>query len=159
MLVLLGIVVIVAGFVLRFNPLLVVVAAALVTGLAAHIGPLAVLAALGKAFNANRFVTVIYIVLPVIGLLEAHGLQARARALIGKVRGATTGRLLIGYLLFRQASAALGLTSIAGEETYRDQCVERCVARLARPLGETQQREGGEGGAGDRVKEIQPDHD
>ncbi len=127
MLVLLGIVVIVAGFVLRFNPLLVVVAAALVTGLAAHIGPLAVLAALGKAFNANRFVTVIYIVLPVIGLLEAHGLQARARALIGKVRGATTGRLLIGYLLFRQASAALGLTSIAGPA----QTVRPLVAPMA----------------------------
>ena len=52
--------------------------------------------------------------LPVIGLLEAHGLQERARALIGGFARASTGRLLIAYLLFRQLTAALGLTSIAG---------------------------------------------
>ncbi|RZM19808.1 MAG: DUF969 family protein, partial [Sphingomonas sp.] len=66
MLVLCGIAVIVAGFLLRFNPLLVVAVSALVTGLAAGIAPLAILAAFGKAFNENRYVTVIYIVLPVI---------------------------------------------------------------------------------------------
>ena len=47
MLVLSGIAVIAAGFLLRWNPLLVVVAAALVTGLAAGLAPLAVLAAFG----------------------------------------------------------------------------------------------------------------
>ena len=127
MLVLAGIAVIVAGFVLRFNPLLVVVASALVTGLAAHLSPVAVLAALGKAFNSNRYVTLVYITLPLIGLLEAHGLQARARALVGQVRGATAGRLLIVYLLFRQLSAALGLTSIAGPA----QTVRPLVAPMA----------------------------
>jgi uncharacterized membrane protein len=112
--VLIGIAVLVAGFVLRFNPLLVVMAAALATGLAAHMSVVVTLAAFGKAFNANRYVTIIYIVLPVIGILERHGLQERARHLIGRMRGATVGRLLIGYLLFRQLTAALGLTSIAG---------------------------------------------
>jgi uncharacterized membrane protein len=134
MLVLLGIAVIAAGFLLRFNPLLVVAASALVTGLCAGIDPLHILAAFGKAFNANRIVTVIYILLPVIGLLERYGLQSRARDLITNLRGATTGRLLLGYLLFRQITAALGLTSIAGHpQTVRPLIAP--MAEAAAPAG------------------------
>ena len=114
MLVLCGIAVIALGFLFRFNPLLVVAASALTTGLAAGLDPLRILAVFGKAFNDNRFVSVIYVVLPVVGVLERHGLQARAAALIERFRGATPGRLLVLYLLFRQVTAALGLTGIAG---------------------------------------------
>ena len=114
MLVLAGIAIIALGFLLRFNPMLVIAASALVTGLAAGIDPLAILAAFGKAFNDTRYVTAIYIVLPVIGLLERNGLQARARSLVGGLKGLTTGRLLMAYLAFRQITAALGLTSVAG---------------------------------------------
>jgi uncharacterized membrane protein len=114
MLVLSGIAVIVLGFLLRFNPLLVVAASVIVTGLAAGIEPIAILAAFGKAFNGSRYVTIVWIVLPVIGLLERYGLQERARALVARFGRATAGRLLLGYLLFRQLTAACGLTSIAG---------------------------------------------
>ena len=106
--------VIILGFMLRFHPLLVVVAAAAVTGLAAGLSPVAILAAFGKAFNDTRYISIVWIVLPVVGLLEAQGLQERARALIGGWKGATAGRLLTFYLLLRQITAALGLTSIAG---------------------------------------------
>jgi uncharacterized membrane protein len=143
MLVLCGIAVIVAGFLLRFNPLLVVAVSALVTGLAAGIAPLAILAAFGKAFNENRYVTVIYIVLPVIGMLERHGLQERARLAIGKLKGATVGRFLTGYLLFRQLTAALGLTSIAGPA----QSVRPLVAPMAEAAAEAQGLPSG----GDRI--------
>ncbi|MCJ2179066.1 DUF969 domain-containing protein [Novosphingobium album (ex Hu et al. 2023)] len=132
--VLAGIVVIAAGFMLRFNPLLVVVASALVTGLAAGLDPGTVLSAFGKAFNDNRYITIIYIVLPVIGILERHGLQERARDLIGRIRGATLGRLLLVYLLFRQVTAALGLTSIAGPA----QTVRPLIAPMAEAAAETQ---------------------
>ena len=134
MLVLSGILIIVAGFLLRFNPLLVVLLSALATGLAAGMDPVALLAAFGKAFNDSRYVTVIYMVLPVIGLLERHGLQERARTLIASLRGATTGRLLLAYLLFRQLSAALGLTSIAGHA----QTVRPLVAPMAEAAAEQQ---------------------
>lgn len=130
--ILLGILVVVVGFVLRINPLLVVAAAALTTGLAAGLDLVAVVAALGKAFNDNRYVSVIWIVLPVIGLLERAGLQERARAVIAGVRGATVGRLLLGYLLFRQATSALGLTSIAGHA----QTVRPLVAPMAEAAAE-----------------------
>ena len=57
----------------------------------------------------------IWIVLPVIGLMEAHGLQERARTLVAGLKGATLPRLLTAYLVLRQITAALGLTSVAGQ--------------------------------------------
>ena len=140
MLVLSGVAVIALGFVLRFNPLLVIVAAALVTGLAAGIDPLAVLARFGHAFNETRYVTAIYMVLPVIGLLERAGLQARARSLVAGLRGLTVGRLLAGYLLFRQISAALGLTAVAGHA----QTVRPLLAPMAEAAAEQQGKDDGE---------------
>ncbi|KQM96701.1 DUF969 domain-containing protein [Sphingomonas sp. Leaf25] len=134
MLVLSGVAVIALGFLLRFNPLLVIIVAAGVTGLAAGLDPLAVLARFGHAFNETRYVTAIYMVLPVIGLLERAGLQARARSLVLGLKGLTVGRLLAGYLLFRQLSAALGLTAIAGHA----QTVRPLVAPMAEAAAEGQ---------------------
>ena len=48
--------------------------------------PLDVLARFGKAFNDARYVSLIWLVVPVIGLLERAGLQARASALVARVR-------------------------------------------------------------------------
>jgi uncharacterized membrane protein len=124
---LLGIALVVLGFALRFNPLLVVAVAAIVTGLLGHMPFLNVLGVLGHGFNENRIVTLIYIVLPVIGLLERYGLQQQARALIMRMRRATTGRLLVLYMVFRQIFAALGLTSVAGQA----QTVRPLVAPMA----------------------------
>ena len=146
MLVLLGIAVIAAGFLLRFNPLLVVAASALVTGLCAGIYPLHILAAFGKAFNANRIITVVYIVLPVIGLLERYGLQTRARALVARLHGATTGRVLLGYMIFRQLTAAIGLYSIAGHA--------QTVRPLIAPMAEAAAPEGSSPEHGERVRAL-----
>jgi len=144
MLVLLGIGVVILGFVLRANPLLVVMAAALTTGLAAAWTPeadaqlmyaaaLSTLAAFGKAFNDNRYVSLVWVVLLAIGLLERAGLQERARMLIGKVKAATVGRVLWVYLIVRQISAALGLTSLGGHP----QMVRPLVAPMAEAAAET----------------------
>ena len=132
--VLLGIAVIVIGFMLRFNPLLVIIVSAAVTGIAAGLDVHAIISAFGKAFNDARYVSIVWIVLPVIGMLEAFGLQARARGLISGLKGATTGRLLAGYLLMRQATAAVGLTSVAGHP----QTVRPLVAPMAEAAAEKQ---------------------
>lgn len=131
---LIGIALVVVGFALRFNPLLVVALAGLATGLFAGMPFEKVLATLGKGFNDNRNVTLIYIVLPVIGLLERFGLQQRARTIIADMRGATTGRLLLLYLGFRQIFSALGLTSVAGHA----QTVRPLVAPMALAAAEKQ---------------------
>ncbi|MBO9544734.1 DUF969 domain-containing protein [Caulobacter sp.] len=132
MLTLLGVAVIVLGFALRFNPLLVVIAAALTSGLAAGLAPLEVLAAFGKAFTTNRYVTVAWLVLPAIAVLERAGLREQARRTIQGLKAATPGRLLIAYLALRQISAALGMTQVAGHA----QTVRPLVAPMAEAAGE-----------------------
>lgn len=143
MLVLLGIGVVVLGFVLRANPLLVVMAAAMTTGLAAAWTPeadlaamwnaaLATLAQFGKAFNDSRYVSLVWVVLMAIGLLERAGLQERARLAIANVKAATVGRLLWVYFVVRQAAAALGLTSLGGHP----QMVRPLVAPMAEGAAE-----------------------
>ena len=146
---LIGIALVVIGFALRFNPLLVVAVAAIVTGLLGGMDFLKVLGTLGHGFNENRYVTIIYIVLPVIGLLERYGLQQRARTLITQMRGATTGRLLILYLVFRQIFAALGLTSVAGQaQTVRPLVAPMAVAAAEKQHGELDEH------TSDRVKSM-----
>ena len=114
MLVLSGIAIIIIGFALRVNPLLVVTVAALASAAAAGHGPVEVVAMIGKAFVDARFLAVPFLVLPTIGLLERAGLRVRARAIVQRLRRATTGRVLIGYLALRQITAALGLISLGG---------------------------------------------
>ncbi len=129
---LLGILVLVIGFAAGLNPLLAIVAAALTTGIAAGLSPLHIIAALGKAYNDNRYVSIVWLILPVIGLLERAGLQERARMLIVRVRVATVGRLLIAYLALRQLSVALGLTTLCGQA----QTVRPLVAPMAEAAAE-----------------------
>jgi uncharacterized membrane protein len=113
---LLGVAAIIAGFLLRANPALVVVAACAVTGLAASLPLERILASLGSAFIKTRNLPLIYLLpLAAIGLLERFGLREHAQASIAKIRSATTGRLLIAYLFVREVSAAFGLTSLGGQ--------------------------------------------
>jgi uncharacterized membrane protein len=114
---LIGILIVVAGFVLRLNALLVVATAAIATGLLSGKGLVEVIELFGKAFIDSRSVAVVWLALPVIGMLERAGLKERARQLISGVRAATTGRLLLFYLAFRQIASALGLTSLGGHAT------------------------------------------
>ena len=146
---LLGIALVVAGFALRFNPLLVVAVAAIVTGMLGHMPFLKVLATLGHGFNENRYVSVVWIILPVVGLLERYGLQEQARALIAGVRGATAGRLLIIYLGFRQIISALGLTTVAGHpQTVRPLLAPMALAAAEKQHGTL------DGSSAERVKAM-----
>ena len=134
---LIGIALVVAGFALKLNPMIVVTVAAIVTGLIAGMDPVEVISTFGKAFNDNRMIAIVWIVLPVIGLLERFGLQQRAAAVIRSLKNATTGRLLILYLLYRQLTAAIGLHSTAGHP----QTVRPLVAPMALAAAEKQHGE------------------
>lgn len=112
---LIGIPMIVLGFALRFNPLLVVVTAGAATGLAVGMDFLSLLETFGEKFMSSRQLASILLILPVIALLEKYGLKERAQAWVASIRGATTGRILMLYLVVRQFSSALGLTSLGGQ--------------------------------------------
>lgn len=129
---LLGVLAVVLGFLLRLNTALVVVAAGFVAGLAAKLSPLEVIDIIGKAFTDKRFLLLFLITLPVIGLLERHGLKEHAQSWIARLRGATMARLLIVYLLMRQVSSAFGLTSLGGHP----QAVRPLLAPMAEGAAE-----------------------
>lgn len=134
---LIGVAVIVAGFLLRFNPMLIVAAAAVATGLAAGFSPARILAAIGAGFIKTRNIPLIILLpLAVIGLLERHGLRERAQIWIGNIKAATAGRLLIVYLLVRELTAAVGLTGLGGHP----QMVRPLIAPMAE--GATENRFG-----------------
>lgn len=124
---LIGVVIIVAGIALKLRTTLVVVVAALATGLVAGLplfshegffqqlpyltkpGQAGIINTLGKAFADNRLMTLFILTLPAIGLAERYGLQEQSAALIRRIRAATVGRLLIVYQLFRVLHGAIGI--------------------------------------------------
>jgi uncharacterized membrane protein len=147
MLTLLGVLVVVIGFALRLNPLLVVLAAGLVTGIASGMDLVQVVGAIGKAFTSNRYMAVGWLVLPVVGVLERAGLRERADQLVRSIRVATAGRVLLAYFVIRQAAAALGLTSLGGHV----QMVRPLVAPMAEAAAE-RQTTGGHDALPDRIR-------
>jgi uncharacterized membrane protein len=137
MIVLWGVAVVIAGFAARLNPLLVVVAAAFITGLLAGIPPPTLAAMLGKAFNDNRLVSAAFLVLPLVGVLERAGIREQAGRLITRLRGLSVGRLLIAYLALRELTTAFGLVSIAGQaQTIRPIVAPMAETAAAQDSGE-----------------------
>ena len=124
---LLGIAIVVIGLALKLRATLVVVLAALVTGMLAKLplfssegifenipyltqpGQQGIINMLGKAFVDFRLMTLFIITLPAIGLAERYGLQEQSARLIRRVRVATVGRLQIVYQLFRVLHGIMGI--------------------------------------------------
>lgn len=130
---LLGVAVIALGFVLRFNPVLVVVTAAVASGLLSGMSVPDLLAVLGTSFASSRILLIIVMTLPAIGLLERAGLREHARAWMDRLRGMTLARLLVGYLLGRQVLSMIGLQSVAGPaQTVRPLLAPMAEAAAAR---------------------------
>jgi uncharacterized membrane protein len=124
---LIGILVVAVGFALRFNTLLVVMAAGIATGLVAGMSLHEIMEQFGKFFVENRYMTLpVVLIVPVIGLLERYGLQERAETLIRRAQAATAGRVLLLYTGVRQVSIALGV-NIGGHA----QVVRPLVAPMA----------------------------
>ncbi|GAB1343976.1 DUF969 family protein [Gemmatimonas sp.] len=132
MLPLVGILIVIVGFALRLNALLVVTVAGIATGMASGQAFLDVVAAFGKAFVDSRYIAIVWLALPVIGLAERSGLKERSREVISAIRAATAGRVLLVYLALRQVTSALGLVSLGGHA----QMVRPLVAPMAEGAAE-----------------------
>lgn len=121
---LIGVLVVVVGFALRLRVTVVVLAAGLVTGIAAGMAPIGtdaapgILDTLGRAFTNQRIVTLFVLALPAVGLSERYGLQEQARRLILKIPAATVGRLQVVYQLFRMLVVGLGIRLGSGHVTF-----------------------------------------
>lgn len=132
---LVGVVIMVATFLVGLNPLAGAMIAAVATGVIGHMTIVEILTVVGQSFIKTRNLPLI-ILLPIVvfGLLERHGLKEFSYASIKRIRTATVGRLLIVYLLLREVSAAIGLTSLGGQV----QMVRPIVAPMAEGVAEMQ---------------------
>ena len=112
---LLGILIIVVGFVLKWDTTAVVVIAAIVTGLFSGMDFVKLLEVIGKSFVDNRMVSLFFLTLPMIGLVESHGLRDYAVNAIKKLKKLTAGKILNIYLLIRE---------LAGEDQDKKKLTE-----------------------------------
>ena len=129
---LVGVAVVVIGFALRLNPVLVVVSAGVVSGIAAGMSIGDILALLGTSFVSERALMLFVLTLPAIGVLERAGLREHARNWISGLQKLTLSRLLLSYLGLRQILSMLGLTNVAGHA----QTVRPLLAPMAEAAAE-----------------------
>lgn len=107
--VLLGVAVIVVGFLLRIDAIAVVIIAAMTTALIAGVSFGDFLDEIGTAFVNNRSVSLFLLTLPMIALSERYGLKEQAVALIKRLNGLSPGRFLWIYTAVRQLTGIFGI--------------------------------------------------
>ena len=107
---LLGILIVVIGFVLKLDSILIIMIAAIVTALVAGMDPVTFLETLGSSFVANRSMCVFVMVMVVTGTLERNGLKQAAANLMKKFENASAGVVLAIYGVFRLVFAAFNVS-------------------------------------------------
>lgn len=106
---LIGVVIIVLGFVLKFDVLATVLIAGIATGLVAGMDIGHILEVLGESFVNNRLMSIFLIIFPVIAILERYGLKERAAYLIGNIKNVSAGIVLSLYMVVRSIASALNI--------------------------------------------------
>ena len=106
---LIGIVIVIVGFILKFDTIAVVLTAGIVTGLVADMGIFEILDTIGDTFIKQRHMALYLLILPIIGISERYGLKQRAIELIKSLKNMSTGKILSIYLLIREIAIAMGL--------------------------------------------------
>lgn len=106
---LIGILIILIGFILKMDAIAVVIVSAIVTASIAGIDFISIVAILGKEVVNARMMSLFFLTLPVVAISERYGLRERAVYLIGNMKAVTAGKILILYLWIRQLAAAFSL--------------------------------------------------
>lgn len=110
---LIGVLIVVVGFILKWDTIATVVAAGIATGLVAVAeGTMTfngIFETFGSSFVTNRTATLFALTVGVIGICERYGLRDKAKDLIRQMKGVTVGRLLAIWTVIRTLSAALSL--------------------------------------------------
>jgi len=114
---LIGIVIIILGFAFKLDTIAVVVAAALATGLVSGMSFNDVLTILGKGFMDNRMVSLFFLTLPMIGVVESHGMKQAAVNGISKIKKLSAGKVFNIYLLIREVTDAMGI-ALSGQVQF-----------------------------------------
>lgn len=106
---LLGILIVIAGFALKLDSILIIISAAIVTALVGGLGVTGFLATLGSSFVSNRSIAIFILIMLVTGTLERNGLKEAAAKLIGKLKKPTPGQVIGAYGIMRGVFGAFNV--------------------------------------------------
>lgn len=106
---LIGVLIVVIGFAIKFDTIATVVIAGVATGLVAKMSVMEILETLGASFISNRTATLFVLTLPCIGICERYGLKEKAIDFIRGIKNATTGRVILIYQAIRTLAAAFSV--------------------------------------------------
>lgn len=107
---LLGILIVILGFALKKDSILIILCAAIVTALVGGLGFTGLLETLGTSFVANRSMAIFILIMLVTGTLERNGLKEAAANLIAKIKGASAGMVIGAYGIMRGIFAAFNVS-------------------------------------------------
>ncbi|OLS02781.1 DUF969 domain-containing protein [Tissierella creatinophila] len=105
-----GIIIVIIGFALKKDSILIILSAAIVTALVGGLGVVGLLETLGTSFVANRSMAIFILIMLVTGTLERNGLKEAAANLIGKVKRASPGMVIGLYGIMRGIFAAFNVS-------------------------------------------------
>lgn len=107
---LIGVLIVIVGFALRLDSILIVVVAMIVTALVSGLGIETMLETLGSSFVANRGMAIFIIIMLATGTLERNGLKESAARMIKKFKRVNTSAILMIYGVFRTVFAAFNVS-------------------------------------------------
>lgn len=107
---LVGVLIVIGGFTLKLDSILIILLALISTGLAGGLGIRGLLDAIGSNFVGNRNMAIFVMILLITGALEKNGLREAAADLIRKIKGATAGKVIVAYGAMRAFFGALNVS-------------------------------------------------
>ena len=113
---LIGVLIVILGFALKLDSILIIFLAAVSTALVGGLGVDGLLEQLGTNFVANRSMAIFIMILLITGVLERNGLREAAADLMHKGKRATAGKLVCAYGILRGFFGAfnVGFGGVAG---------------------------------------------
>lgn len=124
---LIGILVIVIGFILKLDTISTVIIAGIATALVSGIGLGEFLELLGTAFVNQRYVSIFFLTVPIIGIAESYGLKIKAVEFIERFKNLSMGLFYSVYLVFRLIAGLLSIR-MGGHPSF--------VRPIVQPMGD-----------------------
>ncbi len=107
---LIGVLIVILGFALKLDSILIILVASIVTALVGNMGITGLLETFGTSFVANRSMAIFILIMLVTGTLERNGLKNAASDLISKAKGASPGKVIGIYGIMRGIFAAFNVS-------------------------------------------------
>ncbi|EPI01453.1 MULTISPECIES: DUF969 domain-containing protein [unclassified Enterococcus] len=107
---LLGVLIVIVGFALKLDAILIVMIALVVTALTGGLGIEGMLELLGSSFVNNRGMAIFIIIMLATGTLERNGLKESAASLIQRFKKVSAGMIIDIYGVFRMIFAAFNVS-------------------------------------------------